>query len=334
MYLFVYGTLKHNCVGHQLMENATFICNTRTYQKYAMIDLGPFPGVMHDKHVSLITGEIYNIDYELLCKLDDYEGKWYFRSEVPMENGMTAQMYFLKDIPSSKKDNSSLIPSGVWGDKMDEKAKGTVENILCTKKNLSPGHQDTLAYEVHNNLYLNITNRCSARCTFCIRDMADGVYGYDLWLSREPTLEDIITRLRALDLKKYKEIVFTGFGEPTTRLSVLLSITAWLHEQGIKIRLDTNGHAALINSGIDVVGELRNAGMNAVSVSLNAQNEELYDRLCRPVFAGSYQAMLSFARQCIAAGISTRLTVVKVPEVDIDACEKIAKDMGASFFAR
>lgn len=90
MYLFVYGTLKHNCVGHQLMENATFICNTRTYQKYAMIDLGPFPGVMRDKHISLITGEIYNINYELLCKLDDYEGKWYFRSEVAMENGMDA----------------------------------------------------------------------------------------------------------------------------------------------------------------------------------------------------------------------------------------------------
>jgi TatD family-associated radical SAM protein len=217
---------------------------------------------------------------------------------------------------------------------MGENAETAKVKSLYTKKELPQGHQDTLAYEVHTNLYLNITNRCSASCTFCIRDVTDGVFGYDLWLSREPTLEEMINHLSALDLKKYKEIVFTGFGEPTTRFSILLKTTEWLHKQGIKVRLDTNGHATLINPGIDVVKELKKAGMDAVSISLNAQTEELYDKLCRPIYAGSYQAMLTFARQCIAAGISTRLTVVKVPEVDIEACEKIAKDMGASFFAR
>ena len=316
------------------MECATFVCKARTACKYALIDLGPFPGVLHDVQISLITGEIYNIDCDLLYKLDGYEGEWYFRSETDMENGMTAQMYFLKDIPPSMKDRSFVIPSGTWEEKMGENTRGAKERILYGKKDLAQGHKDTLAYEVHNNLYLNITNRCSARCTFCIRDISDGVYGYDLWLSREPTLEDMISHLSELDLKKYKEIVFTGFGEPTARLSVLLRITAWLHEQGIRVRLDTNGHAALINPDIDVVNELKRAGMNAVSVSLNAQNEELYEKLCRPIFAGSYQAMLTFARQCIGVGISTRMTVVKVPDVDIEACEKIAKDMGASFFAR
>jgi len=334
MYLFVYGTLKRAGVSHKLMESATFVCKTRTSQKYALIDLGPFPGVLYDLRISLITGEIYNINTELLCKLDDHEGEWYFRSEVEMENGITAQMYFLKDIPSSMKNRSFVIPSGTWEDEMGENTRGVKERILYGKNDLAQGHKDTLAYEVHSNLYLNITNRCSARCTFCIRDISDGVYGYDLWLSREPTLEDMISHLSEMDLDKYKEIVFTGFGEPTARLSVLLRITAWLHEQGIRVRLDTNGHAALINPDIDVVKELKQAGMDAVSVSLNAQTEELYEKLCRPVFSGSYQAMLTFARQCIAAGISTRMTVVKVPEIDIEACEKIATDMGASFFAR
>ncbi len=316
------------------MASATFVCKAYTSLKYALIDLGLFPGVVQDAQISLIAGEIYNVDVELLSKLDDYEGEWYFRSEVEMDNGMTAQMYFLKKIPSSMKDKSSVIPSGKWEDKMGENTIEAKENILHAKKELLQEHKDTLAYEVHNNLYLNITNRCSARCTFCIRDVADGVFGYDLWLSREPTLEEMISHLSELDLKNYKEIVFTGFGEPTTRLSILLKITEWLHGQGIKVRLDTNGHATLINHGIDVVKELKKAGLDAVSISLNAQSEELYDKLCRPIFAGSYQAMLTFARQCIAAGISTRLTVVKVPEVDIEACEKIAKDMGASFFAR
>jgi wyosine [tRNA(Phe)-imidazoG37] synthetase (radical SAM superfamily) len=82
------------------------------------------------------------------------------------------------------------------------------------------------------------------------------------------------------------------------------------------------------------VEELKKAGLDAVSISLNAQNEELYNQLCRPKYPGSYQAMLAFTRQCIDAGISTRMTVVKVPEIDIEVCEQIAKNMGASFFAR
>lgn len=116
MHLFVYGTLKRDCGSHHLIASATFVCKTRTFHKYTMIDLGPFPGVLQDGQISLITGEIYNIDIELLCKLDEYEGEWYFRSEVEMDNGMTAQMYFLKELPSSMKDKSFVIPSGVWED--------------------------------------------------------------------------------------------------------------------------------------------------------------------------------------------------------------------------
>jgi len=334
MYIFVYGTLMRDCVSHDLMENALFICKARTSQKYLMLDLGPFPGVLQNKNASFINGEIYNIDEQLLSKLDDYEGNWYFRSEVELDNGMTAQMYFLKEIPSTVKETSFVIPSGIWEDKRGENIKTVIGNILQTNRTLPQGHKDTLAYEVHNNLYLNITNKCSASCTFCIRDLCDGVFGYDLWLSRDPTLKEMLSYLRSLDLHKYKEIVFTGFGEPTASFSILLAITKWLHGQGKKVRLDTNGHAALINPGIDVVEELKKAGLDAVSISLNAQNEELYNQLCRPKYPGSYQAMLAFTRQCIDAGISTRMTVVKVPEIDIEVCEQIAKNMGATFFAR
>ena len=41
----------------------------------------------------------------------------------------------------------------------------------------------TISYEVGNNLYLNLTNKCPCSCTFCIRQNADGAYGSDpLWL--------------------------------------------------------------------------------------------------------------------------------------------------------
>ncbi|MEN6374186.1 MAG: TatD family nuclease-associated radical SAM protein [Smithella sp.] len=194
--------------------------------------------------------------------------------------------------------------------------------------------RDTICYEAFGNLYLNITNRCSAGCVFCIRNSSDGVYGYNLRLSREPSEEEIISELESRELANYKEVVFTGFGEPTCRFDTLLRITKWLHQRGITVRLDTNGHAALMYPGRDVVAELKEAGLDAVSVSLNAESEENYNRLCKPVFAGSYRALLDFAEKAVKAGIRTRMTVVGQQGIDIGECEKKATVLGASFRVR
>ena len=132
---------------------------------------------------------------------------------------------------------------------------------------------DTIGYESFGNLYLNITNRCSASCLFCIRHYSDGVYGYNLRLSRKPSEEEILRELESLDLAQYKEVVFTGFGEPTCRFDALLRLTEWLSKKGLHVRLDTNGDAALMSPGRDVVTELKTAGLDAVSVSLNAESE-------------------------------------------------------------
>ncbi len=194
--------------------------------------------------------------------------------------------------------------------------------------------KDTIYYEAYGNLYLNITNKCSASCVFCVRDFSDGVYGYNLRLSHEPTVEEIISELETLDLSKYKEVVFTGFGEPTIRLDELLKVTRYLNERNIVVRLDTNGHAGLIHPDRNVISELKEAGLSAVSVSLNAESEELYNELCRPIYDNSYQAMLDFTKEALDAGIHTRMTVVGVPEIDIEKCERIAHDIGADFHVR
>lgn len=198
----------------------------------------------------------------------------------------------------------------------------------------SKTHQNTLTYELYNNLYLNITNQCSSDCNFCIRNFSNGVFGHNLWLTYEPSVKDIIFHLNSLDLKKYKEIVFTGFGEPTMRFTVLIEVIKWLYDQNLTIRLDTNGHAALINPGVDVVSELKRAGLSSVSVSLNTQNENLYNKYSRPLYPNSYSSMLKFAQECINSGIKTRLTVVDIPEIDLKACERMAKEMGATFYIR
>jgi TatD family-associated radical SAM protein len=193
---------------------------------------------------------------------------------------------------------------------------------------------DTIYYEAHNNLYLNLTNRCSADCIFCIRNFADGVYGYNLRLSKEPSTEEIIEALENMDLSKYREIVFTGLGEPTTRLDVVLAVTSWLKSRNFRVRLDTNGHAALINPGRYVVSELKNAGIDAVSVSLNAESEEKYNKLCRPLHKNAYRGILEFVKEAREAGIETRVTVVDVSEVDLIKCEKLAEELGSRFHIR
>lgn len=72
-----------------------------------------------------------------------------------------------------------------------------------------------ILYEIGDTLYVNLTNRCPCSCTFCIRNESDTVNGHDvLWLEREPTAGEVIDRLCELDLSRYSELVFCGYGEP------------------------------------------------------------------------------------------------------------------------
>ena len=73
---------------------------------------------------------------------------------------------------------------------------------------------NTLTYVYDNKIYLNLTNKCSNNCEFCIRHTGDGVLDYYLWLDKEPTADEVIEDLKKYDLSKYKEAVFCGFGEP------------------------------------------------------------------------------------------------------------------------
>lgn len=195
---------------------------------------------------------------------------------------------------------------------------------------------DTLYYEAHGNLYLNVTNRCTADCVFCIRNFSNGVYGYDLRLSKEPSKEEILDALGKIDLEKYREIVFTGFGEPTLRLDTVLEVTRWLNArpEGIKVRLDTNGHASLIWPKRDVVSEMKAAGIDSISISLNAESEDTYNKLCQPVYEDAYRAVLAFISEAKKAGIHVRATVVDYPGIDVEKCRKLAEGLGADFHVR
>ena len=188
-----------------------------------------------------------------------------------------------------------------------------------------------ITYPIRNSLYLNITNRCTAACTFCVRYHTDFVKGHNLRLKDEPTAEEMIKEIG--DPKRYAEIVFCGYGEPLLRLDVVKAVAADVKRRGGMVRVDTNGHANLIHKR-NVLPEL--AGLvDAMSVSLNAQNAALYDKISQPKFGGiTYEAVKDFIREAKKHIPDVTVTVVSLPEVDIEACRKIADGLGVKFRVR
>ncbi len=195
----------------------------------------------------------------------------------------------------------------------------------------------TLTYAAGSAIYVNMTNRCPCACTFCIRHNKDHVFDSDsLWLEREPSVEEVCDSLGTWDLVKYSEIVFCGYGEPTERLDDLLEVAKYIRSKSdIKIRLNTNGLADLINGG-SAASRLEGL-IDIVSVSLNATNKEDYLKVVRPKFGiDSYDAMLKFTNDCTRYVPSVIMTVVDVvtSKEDQELCRKICESVGAVFRVR
>lgn len=189
----------------------------------------------------------------------------------------------------------------------------------------------TIAYELEGSLYLNLTNRCTADCTFCSRSTAPLIGPYNLRLRREPTLRQLRTAVG--DPSRYKEIVFCGYGEPTLRLGILLQLSGELRQHQARTRLNTNGHGNLIHRR-DIVPELA-PWIDAVSVSLNAPDAESYLKLCRPRFGlKTFDAIVAFTRRCRELIGQVAITVVDTGTVDLEACSRVADTMGVPLHVR
>jgi len=195
-----------------------------------------------------------------------------------------------------------------------------------------PAETPTISYELHGNCYLNITYHCTLRCAFCPKFNGSWeVKGFDLRLFKEPTTAEVLEAVG--DPSRYKQIVFCGLGEPTLKLDVLLEVAEALKARGATIRINTDGLASLVH-GRDVTPELAGK-IDALSISMNAQNSELYDQHCRPKCEGGFEAMLDFARRAKEYVPSVILTAIDGLEgVDIAACEKIADEIGVGFRRR
>lgn len=188
-----------------------------------------------------------------------------------------------------------------------------------------------VAYPIRDSLYLNITNRCSNACVFCVRNYTDFVKGHNLRLNQEPTFSEVISAMDGLE--KYREVVFCGYGEPTIRLDLLKEVARYLKSKNVQVRLNTNGQGNLINRR-NIVAELVGL-IDVVSVSLNVDNGEKYDRLCKSKFGeNTFEKVIDFMKECRKRQLKTIITVLDMPEVDLKRCEKIAGELGVELRVR
>jgi len=219
------------------------------------------------------------------------------------------------------------------------------------------GFYPAVAYKIRNSVYINLTNKCTNRCTFCPKYQGGKsnfcVKGYNLELKKEPSADEVISSV--FRYYNFSEIVFCGLGEPTLRLETLKKVTKAVKERkreqaeipgavsdfvnsgGLKIRLDTDGLANAVY-GRNIAAELEGL-IDSVSISLNAQNSALYNDICDPrIIMGkgidAYGSVLEFIKESKKHIKNVTVTAIDLPGVDVSFIENLAKNLGVNFKPR
>ena len=193
-----------------------------------------------------------------------------------------------------------------------------------------------LVYELEGKIYINLTNKCTNDCIFCLRKDKSDVKGQKLWLdSEESTAQDVINQLK--DFKISSEVIFCGYGEPMLKLDILKDVAKYIKQNypQTKIRVNTNGHANYVYKR-NVVPELKGL-IDEFSVSLNGSNSNEYNELSQPNFDNAYEEVKKFIKACSDEGVSVVASVVegyRGRHINLEKCEQIASDLGAKFRVR
>lgn len=196
-----------------------------------------------------------------------------------------------------------------------------------------------LVYTLEGKFYINLTNRCTNDCVFCLRKDKDDVKGQELWLDDEnSTAQDVINQFEKIySLTPSKEVIFCGYGEPMLKLDEMKDVAKYLKQtySDIKIRVNTNGHANYVYKR-NVVPEMKGL-IDEFSVSLNGATKEEYDELSQPKFNEAYEEVKKFIKACADENISVVASVVegyKGRHLNLEACKQIANNLGADLRVR
>jgi gamma-glutamylcyclotransferase (GGCT)/AIG2-like uncharacterized protein YtfP len=113
--VLVYGTLRRG--GAQSMSirfpKARFVAATTV--SGSLYDLGAYPGLLLNDSDSLVIGEVYEVDDELLNRLDDFEAaSRYRRKQVEISLGAQRKLCWTYEPDPEFYSPRKLITSGDW----------------------------------------------------------------------------------------------------------------------------------------------------------------------------------------------------------------------------
>jgi TatD DNase family protein len=191
---------------------------------------------------------------------------------------------------------------------------------------------NTVSYVFGDSLYLNITNRCLMACPYCIKyKWGNDFHGNDLKLDKEPLPREVIKSIG--DPKKYKEIIFCGYGDALVALEAVKEISKWIKDNGGKVRINTAGLANRYH-GKNILPQLKGL-VDVISVSLNGTTPRQHNELNRPMFKEeSFDEIINFVKSAKEYIPEVIITAVELPGLDTSKVERIAKDAGVHFRLR
>jgi len=116
--VFVYGTLLQGEANHRLLRDARLIRPARTPAEFDLLHLGGFPAMARGGRTA-VRGEIYDVDRNLLRRLDRLEGHphFYRRERIELEGGDSALAYLLN---GAQIVGYPRIASGDWRREAEE----------------------------------------------------------------------------------------------------------------------------------------------------------------------------------------------------------------------
>jgi TatD DNase family protein len=259
-------------------------------------------------------------------------------SKVPIEHFLleTDSPYLAPAPHRGKRNEPANIP--LIAEKLASLQQLSIEDIARTTNysayrlfGIGQAGEPKFTYTLRNTLYVNLTIRCNADCVFCDRKGDAVIKGHNLRIEREPSAEEVIAEIG--DPKKYDEIVFCGYGEPTIRLDEVKAIARWVKERGGKTRLNTDGHGNVINKR-NIVPELVGL-IDAVSISLNTTDPRRYGELMQVDGEKLFPAMVEFAVESVRLLPKVVMTIVDIEGVEHEHARRFVEEkIGATFHVR
>jgi cyclic pyranopterin phosphate synthase len=176
---------------------------------------------------------------------------------------------------------------------------------------LTDSHQ-----RVIHDLRVSITDRCNYKCVYCRTGEVGAQYP-------ELSIEEYLRLIKLFVGLGITKVRLTG-GEPLLRRGLLhlveeLARMRTIEGQPLDLALTTNGH--LLDS---LAHPLKAAGLNRVTVSMDAVDEPVFERITR--VPGSFKAVLAGVRAARAAGLAPlKINCVLLRGFNDDQIEGFAK---------